>query len=216
MTPATTVGRLERSGSGDDPGDESLQVMFHIQLRQFPHNACHFNMTEPELHALLAPWVCDRWIEVGERKWSPYQAKLTIVEGPHLEVEDLSMGRGWPNAQHQGKKVTERVITEVRASLQAPVRAPPAVGSREAAPEEGPRATPTPAPAPAPARAGAQLGDGPVLEGPGEELRTLLGEDPEGLLQAWRLAAGRRPELSPSECLALAEETLRSLGSSTP
>jgi hypothetical protein len=39
----------------------------------------------------------------------------------------------------------------------------------------------------------------------------LLGADPAALLQAWRLAAQRRPELTPSESLALAEATLRSL-----
>ena len=38
-----------------------------------------------------------------------------------------------------------------------------------------------------------------------------LGDDPAALLQAWRLAAERRPELAPSEALALAETTLQSL-----
>jgi len=47
-------------------------------------------------------------------------------------------------------------------------------------------------------------------------LLPLLGPDPEALLQAWRLVAERRPELSPSESLALAEETLTSLERSQP
>jgi hypothetical protein len=45
------------------------------------------------------------------------------------------------------------------------------------------------------------------------ELRSLLGPDPDALLAAWRLAARRRSELSPSESLALAERTLHSLDS---
>ena len=47
------------------------------------------------------------------------------------------------------------------------------------------------------------------------QLQALLGDDPEALLAAWRLAAERRRELAPSEALALAEETLRSLDAST-
>ncbi len=115
--------------------------MFHIQLRQFPHKACHFNMTDQELLALMGPWVLEQWIEVGERKWNPHQAQLTIVEGPHLEVEDLSMGRGWPSAQHRGKDVTEQVLEQVKASLQTPQGAgPQGAGPQGAGPRgAGPR-----------------------------------------------------------------------------
>lgn len=139
--------------------------MFHVELRKFPHNACAFNLGEAELRELLVPWSRERWIELGERKWNPNEARLTVLEGPHLPVEELAMGRGWGNAQHQGEDVTERVLERARAP-------------------------------------------GPSADA---ELRSLLGADPDVLLQAWRLAARRRPELSPSESLALAEQTLRSL-----
>ena len=57
--------------------------MYHIELRQFPHNMCRFNLTEQELLATVtAPWAREQWIELGERKWSPHQAKLTVLEGP--------------------------------------------------------------------------------------------------------------------------------------
>jgi hypothetical protein len=141
--------------------------MFHVELRQFPHNACAFNLTEAELSQIVEPWSRDQWIELGERKWSPHQARLTVLEGPHLPVEDLSMGRGWRNAQHQSEDVTERVLARTR-------------GADDDA-----------------------------------ELQPLLGPDPAALLQAWRLAAERRPELSPSESLALAESTLHSLDSTS-
>jgi hypothetical protein len=137
--------------------------VFHLELRQFPHNACAFNLTDAELSQIVEPWSRDEWIELGERKWSPHQARLTVLEGPHLPVEDLAMGRGWRNAQHQSADVTERVVARAR-------------GVDEDA-----------------------------------ELQPLLGPDPAALLQAWRLAAERRPELSPSESLALAESTLHSL-----
>lgn len=145
--------------------------MFHVELRQFPHNVCRFNMTDAELATLVEPWAREQWVELGERKWSPHQARLTVLEGPQLPVEQLSMGRGWRNAQRQSEDVTERVLA---------------------------RATTT--------------NDTTRAETTNDtELLSLLGTDPLALLQAWRLAAQRRPELSPSEALALAESTLRSL-----
>ncbi len=179
--------------------------MFHFELRQFPHNACRFNLTDAEMWAVVEPWSRDEWIEEGERKWSPHQARLTVLEGPHLEVEDLSMGRGWRNAQHKSRDVTERVIAQALASF--------AAGSATVATGEGSTMSA------ASARGGmaiAPTGRG----GPGKdrdstsletELHPFLGPDPGALLQAWRLAAQRRPELSPSESLALAESTLSAL-----
>jgi hypothetical protein len=73
--------------------------MYHLELRQFPHNTCRFNLTEQELRAVLGPWAREKFVEVGERKWSPHQAKLTILEGPRLEVQQLAMGRGWRAAR---------------------------------------------------------------------------------------------------------------------
>jgi hypothetical protein len=57
------------------------------------------------------------------------------------------------------------------------------------------------------------MADNVVAGATDAELRSLLGPDPDALLAAWRLAARRRSELSPSESLALAERTLRSLDS---
>jgi hypothetical protein len=148
--------------------------MFHIELRQFPHNMCHFNMSERELfETVVDGWAREQWIELGERKWNPHQAKLTVLEGPRIPVEQLSMGRGWPSVQRHGEDVTERVIAKAKQAQQ-PARAAPAGGGAE-------------------------------------QLQQLLGADPDALLQAWRLAAERRRELTPSQALALAEETLSAL-----
>jgi hypothetical protein len=159
--------------------------VFHLELHQFPHVACAFNLTEVELSRVVEPWARAEWIELGERKWSPHQARLTVLEGPHLPVQELAMGRGWRNAQHRSQDVTERVLA------QALVSAP---------------ATPSPA---------ASASDARIAESASSdtELSSLLGADPTALLQAWRLAAQRRPELSSSETLALAEATLSALDS---
>jgi hypothetical protein len=157
--------------------------MYHIQLRQFPNNMCHFNMTERELlDAVVEGWARGQWIEVGERKWNPHQAKLTVLEGPEIPVEQLSVGRGWPKAQHEGEDVTERVLAQAKQASQ---------------PEMAPQTAPA-----------------PPAGGLTDQLLALLGADPAALLAAWRLAAERRPELAPSESLALAEATLKSLDAS--
>jgi hypothetical protein len=161
---------------------QACRLMFHVELRQFPHNVCRFNMTEAELATLVEPWAREQWVELGERKWSPHQARLTVLEGPHLPIEQLSMGRGWRNAQRQSEDVTERVLAQAATTSDT---------ARTTASDT--------------ARAGTTNDT---------ELQSLLGPDPAALLQAWRLAAQRRPELSPSEALALAEATLRSLDGS--
>jgi hypothetical protein len=153
--------------------------VYHVELRQFPHNMCRFNLSERELvDTIVGSWVQEKWIEFGERKWNPHQARLTVLEGPHLAVEELAMGRGWRNAQRHSEDVTERVLERARA-------------------EQDARA--------------AEAGADAAAAGADERLLELLGADPGALLASWRLTAARRPELAPSEALALAEATLRSL-----
>jgi hypothetical protein len=165
--------------------------MFHIELRQFPHNMCHFNMTEQELFdTVVMAWAREQWIELGDRKWNPHQSKLKVLEGPEIPIEQLSMGRGWPTAQRLSEDVTERVLAQAKQAQATQAQDGPAGA--------GGVATGPPSPAHAP--------DAMLL--------VLLGEDPTALLQAWRLAAERRPELTPSESLALAEQTLSSLDES--
>jgi hypothetical protein len=170
--------------------------MYHIELRQFPHNMCHFNMTERELlDTVVVAWAREQWIELGDRKWNPHQSKLKVLEGPEIPIEQLSMGRGWPTAQRLGKDVTERVVAQAKQA--------------DAKQAEGKQADEAPAMA-----GGAATGPPAPRDAPDATLLPLLGDDPAALLQAWRLAAERRPELMPSEALALAEQTLSSLDKS--
>ncbi|HWX95400.1 MAG TPA: hypothetical protein VNZ01_00995 [Solirubrobacteraceae bacterium] len=164
--------------------------MYHLELRQFPHNLCRFNLSDRDLQILLAPWVLEKPMELGERKWSPHQATLTVLEGPRLELQQLSMGRGWRAAQREGEDVTARVIAAARE----------ASGNAAAGPSQ-----------PSPASSSAALPTDPLALG--VQLASLLGDDPALLLAAWRQAVAERPGLSPSETLALAEEAL---GSSRP
>jgi len=172
--------------------------MYHLELRHFPHNASRFNLSEQELSAIVEPWVREQVVEFGERKWSPHVAKITILEGPRLDVAQLNMGRGWRSAQRSGENVTERVLEAAREASQAQVPAAPgpSVPALASTGEGG-----------ADGVADAGLSDPVAL---GVQLAALLGSDPMGLLEAWRAAAARSPGLAPSESLALAEHAVRS------
>jgi hypothetical protein len=167
--------------------------MFHLELRQFPHNHCQFNLTDEELRAIAEPWASGHWVELGQRKWSPHQAKLKIIEGPPVPVAQLSMGRGWGHVQRHGEDVTGRVLDAARASLASAHAAYVGPGSG--------------ASAGSPAANAADDGSTSLAE-----LRSLLGGTPraEALLAVWRYTAARYPDRTPSECLALAERQLDS------
>ena len=91
--------------------------MYHVELRQFPHNLCRFNLSEHELRAIAERWAREQWVALGDRKWDPNQARLTILEGPKIGPEQLTMGRGWRAAQRDGSDVTASVLANARARL---------------------------------------------------------------------------------------------------
>jgi hypothetical protein len=177
--------------------------MYHVELRQFPHNFCHFNLTEEELRgAVLDSWARGEWLEFGERKWNPNQAQLTVLEGPRLALDQLSMGRGWRAAVREGRDVTEQMLEVTRAETEASREAGRA-GAGVAASGQ------VPASGQMPVREAPSSGLDPAVATLVGELVALLGEDPISLLRAWQLALERHPDRTPSESLALAEDLLR-------
>jgi hypothetical protein len=95
--------------------------VFHVELRQFPHQARAFNLSREELDArILAPWVTGAPIQLQDRRWTSEKAKLTILEGAELRPDEIGLGRGWNNASKSGQDVTARLLEEERHSLQAP------------------------------------------------------------------------------------------------
>jgi hypothetical protein len=167
--------------------------VYHIELRHFPHSAWRFNLTEQEMLAIAEPWAREQIVDVGERKWSPHLAKLTILDGPHLDIAQLSMGRGWSAAQHDSDDVTEQVLARARE------------GERV---EQAALSVSGPVGAPGAGASGGGLSGDPIALG--VQLATLLGADAIALLDAWREAAAASPALAPSESLALAEQSLTS------
>jgi hypothetical protein len=181
--------------------------VYHVELRQFPHTLCRFNLPDAELRAIAEPWARGQWIEFGERRWSPHQAKLTVLEGERLPPERLTMGRGWRAAQRQSEDVTARVLGAAREAVASEATA----SGSEAGAARGQLPTREMTP-------GATPGEGPrgeerlEADALGLELLAQLGAGPAlALSRAWDLAVARRPERSASESLALAEAAVRSL-----
>jgi hypothetical protein len=190
--------------------------MYHVELRQFPHNMCRFNLDKAALAAILDPWVQRRVVEFGERKWHPEQARVRILEGPSIPVAQLTMGRGWRTAERQSTDVTERLLAEAEANRDV------VAAAEAAAAGESPKAPSATAPGPSIAAAsdgglagagGAQAASGTAPAGDpfalGMQMAAVLGPDAMRLLDAWRAAAASSPGLAPSETLALAERSLR-------
>lgn len=170
---------------------------YHIQLRRFPHNHCRFNLSAEELRAIAGRWARDEWVELEGRRWSPHEAKLTILAGPRVEAAQLTMGRGWRNAERSGEDVTRRVLEEMRGDA---AWSADGVARREASAQRAGRAGPR--------ELGAQA-DALALE-----LLSLASQangERVSLSQAYTLAHARLGDRPASERLALAELAVRSL-----
>jgi hypothetical protein len=89
--------------------------VFHVELRQFPHQTRAFNLTREELdEQIVKPWVAGEAIELNEYRWLPDRATLTVYEAPMLGVAEMGLGRGWQNVTRSGRDVTQKVLIEAR------------------------------------------------------------------------------------------------------
>jgi hypothetical protein len=86
-------------------------VPFHVEISRGFRRARAFNLDEAKLRSqILDPWTRGRVITLGDRDWEPRDCKLIVLEGPELGDADLSMGRGWSNAERASENVTRRLV----------------------------------------------------------------------------------------------------------
>ncbi len=97
-------------------------MAFHVEISSgFRQRARAFNLDEDALRStILDPWMRGRRITLGDKDWEPKDCKLIILEGPELSDTDLSMGRGWSNAEKGSQNVTRRLV-EASRPASAPV-----------------------------------------------------------------------------------------------
>jgi hypothetical protein len=86
-------------------------VPFHVELSNGLSHARAFNLSREKLLAqVIAPWLEDLTVELGEQEWLPTESQLKILEGPHLEGPDLAFGQGWANAERSSENVTAQEL----------------------------------------------------------------------------------------------------------
>jgi hypothetical protein len=89
--------------------------VFHVELRQFPHQTRAFNLTREELgERIVEHWIAGEPLELNDYRWLPDRATLTIYEGPVLGIAEMGLGRGWQNVTRSGRDVTQEVLIEAR------------------------------------------------------------------------------------------------------
>ncbi len=186
---------------------------YHVEIRDFPRNANRFNMSGEEIGVVLLAWAQQRVFELGDQRWDPHTAEITVIEGPEIPIPSLSLGRGWTTAVREGQDVTARVIAEAREAI---VDGSVARMAQEQEQEAEQSARASQAAEMAPLDEGSGEAALAAVEGSevdqlalGVELASLLGPDASRLLAAWREVGARASGLSPSESLALAERQLR-------
>jgi len=75
-------------------------VPFHVEIRRSYRHARAFNLGYEELvRGVLEPWRRGNVVDFGELEWEPAESTLTVLEGPKMAAADLTMGRGWSNAE---------------------------------------------------------------------------------------------------------------------
>ena len=89
---------------------------FHVELSSGIRHARSFNLSREQLLAeVIAPWLEDLSVELGEQEWAPSESKLKILEGPRLDGPDLAFGQGWSNAERASEDVTQRELAAAPA-----------------------------------------------------------------------------------------------------
>jgi hypothetical protein len=88
-------------------------MAFHVEVSAGINHARSFNLSEAVVQrSIVDPWLNNRAIELGDRKWLPEESELRILEGPELSNPELSFGQGWSNAERGGEFVTKRLLDE--------------------------------------------------------------------------------------------------------
>jgi hypothetical protein len=91
-------------------------VAFHVEISMGFRHARAFNLDEARMRAeILDPWMQGRIIRLGDKDWEPRDCSLIILEGPQLADTDLSMGRGWSNAERSSENLTRRLVDAARS-----------------------------------------------------------------------------------------------------
>jgi hypothetical protein len=91
--------------------------MFHVEVSHGVHRARVFNVNREDLmEKVVQPWLEDRQVTMGDRKWAPRESEIRVLEGPRMENADLAFGQGWANAERASENVTQGLFEAAPAA----------------------------------------------------------------------------------------------------
>jgi hypothetical protein len=92
-------------------------MAFHVEISSgMRHRARAFNLDEAKVRStVLDPWIRGQRVSLGDKDFEPRDSRLVVLEGPELADVDLSLGRGWSNAEKASENVTRRLVEEASA-----------------------------------------------------------------------------------------------------
>jgi hypothetical protein len=100
--------------------------MFHVEMRMGMNVVREFNLSDQRLWLdFLAPLMADQEFTLEGHDFTPRHTRLTVYEGPELRLDQLSLGRGWQNAERTSSDVTERVLERAREHARHSTRPQP-------------------------------------------------------------------------------------------
>jgi hypothetical protein len=94
---------------------------FHVEISSPLNRARVLNANEKELReSVLAFWIAGLPFKFGGENWQPRESRLTILEGPEIEVAGEVADDNWQQALRAADDVTRRMLEAAEAS--APTR----------------------------------------------------------------------------------------------
>jgi hypothetical protein len=91
--------------------------VYHVEISQDNTHVRAFNLTADELERrFLVPLRAGRRFVCEEKEFDPGSARLRVLEGPRLRLDQLTLGRGWTEAERAAGDVSERFISTAGGS----------------------------------------------------------------------------------------------------
>jgi hypothetical protein len=103
--------------------------VYHVEISQDSTRVRAFNLTAEQVHQrFLTPLRGDRRFVCEDKEFDPSLAALRVLEGPELRIDQLTLGRGWSEAERIGTDVS----SQFRAATSTTAAPQPERGARSA------------------------------------------------------------------------------------
>jgi hypothetical protein len=87
--------------------------VYHVELSQDSTQVRAFNLSREQLRQrFLGPLTGGRRFVCEDKEFDPAATTLRVLEGPELGLSQLTLGRGWTEAERLSRDVTYRFLAE--------------------------------------------------------------------------------------------------------